>query len=135
MAKLNPYLNFDGNCREAMDFYATVFGGTPEVSTFGEMGEEGELKDKVMHASLESPDGFTLFASDLPPGMDAIPNGQISLSGEEVDLLRGYWDGLADGGTVTMPLERQMWGDDYGSLVDKFGVPWMVNIAGEANRS
>jgi PhnB protein len=52
----------------------------------------------------------------------------ISLSGTDADDLRGYWEKLSDGGTVTMPLEKQMWGDEYGSCVDKYGVEWMVNI-------
>lgn len=60
-------------------------------------------------------------------------NLQISLSGDEADALRGYWDGLSEGGHIVMPLERQMWGDDYGLLVDKFGVQWHVNIAGTAS--
>lgn len=132
-SKLNPYLTFDGNAREAIEFYASVLGGTPDITTFGDVGEEGDLKDKVMHASLVTPDGYTVFASDLPPGMEAVPNGQISLSGDmgEQDRLRGFWNGLSDGATVTTPLERQMWGDDYGSLVDRFGVTWMVDIGTE----
>mgnify|MGYP003379256812 FL=1 len=86
------------------------------------------------HAGLPPPAGFPIFASDPLEGMgQPLQQGnnlQISLSGDEADALRGYWDGLGDGGQVVMPLERQMWGDDYGLVVDKFGVQWHVNIAG-----
>lgn len=133
-SKLNPYLGFRGNCREAMEFYASVFGGTPEFMTFGQMGEEGDLKDQVMHSSLETDAGYTLFASDTPPGMEMGGNGQISVSGDDSDALRGYWDKLSEGAEIGQPLERQMWGDDYGHLTDKYGVLWMVNIAGEGNQ-
>jgi len=130
-SRLNPYLSFDGTARDAMEFYRSVFGGDLTISTFGESGmPEGPGSDKVMHAQLETPKGFTLMASDTPPGMDfAAPNGAISvsLSGDEEDL-RGYWEKLADGGNVTMPLEKQMWGDEFGMCVDRYGTPWMVNI-------
>lgn len=128
--RLNPYLNFDGNARQAMEFYEQVFGGTLTLNTFGEYGETGERADGVMHAQLETPSGYTLMASDLPPGMPHEPGNNMtnSLSGTDGDELRGYWEKLADGGTVTMPLEKQMWGDEFGACVDKFGIPWMVNI-------
>jgi PhnB protein len=83
-----------------------------------------------MHAQLETPAGFTLMASDTAPGMDySAPNGAISvsLSGDDEDL-RGYWEKLSAGGTVTMPLEKQMWGDEFGMCTDRYGTPWMVNI-------
>lgn len=133
MAILNPYLQFDGNAREAMETYRDVFGGQLTISTFGEFGgaPEGTPDDGVMHAQLETDLGFTLMASDVPAAMGgASPNGQISLSGDEGDALRGYFAKLTDGGQVTMPLEKQMWGDEFGMGVDRFGVSWMVNIAG-----
>ena len=78
-----------------------------------------------------TPAGFALIASDAPPEMSISENStSLSLSGDDADALRGYWDALAEGGQIVMPLERQMWGDDYGMLIDKFGTPWMVNIAG-----
>jgi len=134
-SKLNPYLGFRGNCREAMTFYASVFGGSPEFMTFGDMGETGDTKDQVMHSSLVTDAGYTLFGSDTPPGMELRGNGQISVSGDDTDQLRGYWDRLSDGANVEVPLERQPWGDDYGHLVDKFDILWMVNIAGEGNQA
>jgi PhnB protein len=132
-SKLNPYLSFQDTARDAMEFYQSVFGGQLFISTFGEMGDPGAAEaNLVMHSSLETPSGYTLFASDTPPGMEFRPGSQItvSLSGDDADELRGYWDKLAVDGTVTVPLERQMWGDDFGMVTDRFGIDWMVNIAG-----
>jgi PhnB protein len=129
---LNPYLHFDGNAREAMEFYRTALGGELDVNTYGEFGAPGPEQDKIMHAQLTTPAGFTLMASDTPSDMDFRPgqNVSVSLSGDNPDELRGYWEGLTSGGTVTMPLEKQVWGDEFGACVDRFGVAWMVNIAG-----
>lgn len=130
-SRLNPYISFDGNAREAMEFYKQVLGGELTMSTFGEFGApDGPGADKIMHAQLESPSGFTLMASDTPPGMEYKPgdNISISLSGDNDGELRGYWDKLSGSGTVTMPLEKQMWGDEFGSCVDQFGIAWLVNI-------
>jgi len=130
-SRLNPYLSFNGDAREAMEFYRSVFGGDLNVSTFGESGmPDGPGADKVMHAQLETPSGFTLMASDTPPGMDyAAPNGSItvSLSGDD-ETLRDHWEKLSSGGTVMMPLEKQAWGDEFGMCTDRYGIPWLVNI-------
>jgi PhnB protein len=131
-SRLNPYLTFDGDARQAMEHYRDVFGGELQLSTFGEFGPpDAPGADGIMHAMLETPSGFTLMASDMPPGQTAQPgqNIAISLSGEDADELRGYWEKLSADGTVTMPLERQMWGDEFGMCTDRFGIPWMVNIA------
>ena len=130
-SRLNPYLNFDGTTREAMEFYRDVLGGRLDISTFGEFG--GEPADGVMHANLHTDDDFTLMASDTPPGMEFTPgpaNFSVSLSGDAADgeRLRGYFAKLSEGGEVTMPLEKQMWGDEFGMVTDRFGTPWMVNI-------
>jgi PhnB protein len=130
-SRLNPYLNFDSNARQAMEFYQGVFGGTLNLNTFGEFGSQDTAEaDKVMHAQLETDSGFTLMASDTPAGMqrNVGDNISISLSGDDAAALRGYWEKLSDGGNVTMPLEKQMWGDEFGMCVDRFGIPWMVNI-------
>ncbi|KKJ97782.1 VOC family protein [Micromonospora sp. HK10] len=131
-SRLNPYLSFRDNARQAMEFYQDVFGGNLAVSTFGEFGNpEPAVADQVMHAMLETDRGFTLMASDTPPEMEYRPgtNIAISLSGDDADELRGYWARLVVGGTVTVPLEKQMWGDEFGMCVDRFGIGWMVNIA------
>jgi PhnB protein len=131
-SRLNPYISFPNTARQAMEFYRDVFGGTLNVSTYGEAGAaEGAEADKIMHAQLETPAGYTLMASDTPPGID-VPAGSnisISLSGDDADDLRGYFEKLSTGGAVTMPLEKQMWGDEFGMCVDPFGIAWMVNIS------
>ncbi len=135
-SRLNPYLQFDGNAREAMEFYRSIFGGELTVSTFGEFGNaDPAMADRVMHAQLESEAGYWLMASDAMPGTTVTPGGSItvSLSGDEGDRLRQYWEKLSDSGTVTMPLEKQMWGDEFGMCTDRFGVAWMVNIGQSAS--
>ncbi len=134
MAVLNPYLNFDGNAREAMETYREIFGGKLDINTFGDFGateHEGQPTpaDGIMHSQLTTDEGFTLMAADTPPGMDSWGNGAISLSGDEKDTLTRYFEALSDGGKIQMPLERQMWGDDFGACTDRFGVSWMVDIA------
>ena len=128
---LNPYISFAGDARAAMERYREVFGGDLTLSTFGDFGQAGTpIEHLIMHGMLHTPSGFTLMGADTPPGMDHQPGGAItiSLSGDDEAELRGYWDGLSDGGTVTLPLERQMWGDLFGQCTDRFGVNWMVNI-------
>jgi PhnB protein len=135
--QLDPYLSFgDGKAREAMEFYQSVLGGSLEIHTFGEQGglpdNDASIADQVMHALLDGASGIRLMGADAPPGMGepTASSTQLSLSGDDDGALRGYWDALVDGGSVTVPLETAPWGDTFGMLVDKFGVPWMVNIAG-----
>jgi PhnB protein len=132
-SRLNPYISFKDNAREAMEFYKEVFGGELTMNTFGEFGQaDTPHADQIMHANLETSSGFTLMASDTPPGMTRTQgdNIGISLSGDDADELRGYWEKLSAGGTVSVPLEKQMWGDEFGQCTDRFGIGWMVNIAG-----
>ncbi len=134
-SRLNPYIGFANTARQAMEFYRGVFGGELTLNTYGEAGgADGPDADKIMHAQLETPAGYTLMASDAPTGMDTTggTDMSVSLSGDDADELRGYFQKLSDGGTVTMPLEKQMWGDEFGMCTDPFGVAWMVNIAGSA---
>lgn len=129
---LNPYISFTDNARQAMEFYKDVFGGTLDLSTFAEFGQaDSPDADKIMHAKLETPSGFTLMAADTPQGMEHSAGSSItiSVSGDDADAIHGYWDKLADGGQVTMPLEKQVWGDEFGMVVDKFGIPWMLDVA------
>ena len=133
-SRLNPYLSFNNNARAAMDFYKSVFGGELTVSTFGEgnMAQDPAEKDKVMHSQLVVSNGYWLMASDTPASMgQPRANGTVSLSGDDEAVLKGYWDKLSTGATIAMPLEKAPWGDSFGMLIDKFGVPWMVNIAGK----
>ncbi len=131
---LNPYISFRNNAaRQAMEFYKDVFGGTLTMNTFGEYGDPNAPgADGIMHGQLETDKGFTLMGADTPPGMEAKNPGDnitISLSGDDEQELRGYWDKLSQGGTVTLPLEKQMWGDLFGQCTDQFGIAWMVNIS------
>ncbi|MFI9612150.1 VOC family protein [Streptomyces sp. NPDC052023] len=134
-SRLNPYLVFEGDARQAMEFYKEVFGGTLELSTYAEIGGASGAPDadKIMHGMLESPSGFTLMGAGTPPGEDYSRGNaySISLSGEDEAELRGYWEKLSAGGTVTVPLEKQMWGDVFGMCRDRFQVAWMVNISGQ----
>ena len=130
VSRLNPYIGFTDNARQAMEFYQSVFGGTLVMNTFGEYGTEGPDADKIMHGQLETDKGYTLMGADTIAGMERDSGSAItiSLSGDDGDELRGYWEKLAEGGTVSLPLEKQMWGDEFGQCTDKFGVNWMVNI-------
>ncbi|GGU23197.1 VOC family protein [Streptomyces coeruleorubidus] len=132
VSRLNPYLSFNGDARQAMEFYKEVFGGTLALNTYGDFGQaEAPNADKIMHGMLETPSGFTLMGADNPPGMESAP-GQpfaVSLSGDDDAELTGYWEKLSEGGSVSVPLEKQMWGDVFGMCTDRFGVPWMVNIS------
>ena len=136
--KVHAYLNFDGKAEEAFRFYADVLGGTlTEVHRFGSMPSSDEFQltpeqqDLVMHVGIELPDGQMLMASDVLEGMGpphvAGTNFSISVhpsSRSEADRIFGA---LSDGGVVTMPLADQFWGDYFGSLLDRFGINWMVN--------
>ena len=136
VTRLNPYLNFRQSAEEAITFYQSLFGGEVAISRFSDYGmevppEEGNL---VMHSQLDTPSGFTLMVSDTPSYMELSESGNVSVSlssgpeGEEE--LTGYWHKLLEGGTQTVPLEKAPWGDSFGMLTDRFGIKWLVNIAG-----
>ncbi len=130
---LNPYLHFNhGDAKRAMEFYKSVFGGDLKISTYGEFPNPSvtdEVKDQVMHSVLES-DHLQLMASDSGPMGDGKvgDNVSLSLSGDDTEALTKYFNALGEGGTITLPLDKQVWGDTFGMLTDKFGVHWMVNI-------
>lgn len=132
--RMNPYLSFRDNAREAMEFYQSVFGGQLDVSTFGDFqaSEDPSEQDNVMHSQLETEGGMVLMGSDTPKSMgDPSGNGYpVAIFGDDDAELRGYFDKLSDGGSVTMPLEQAPWGDSFGMCADKFGVNWMMNISG-----
>jgi PhnB protein len=130
-SQLSPYLNFNGTARDAMEFYHSVLGGDLTITTFAEMGMTGPDADRVMHGLLETELGYTIMASDLTSDMEYhAPAGfSVSLSGSDGDALRRYWEKLSSAGTITMPLQKQVWGDEFGMCTDQYGVPWMVNIS------
>lgn len=130
--QLTPYLQFDDKAREAMAFYRDVFDGELVLQTFAEGGMSGHPSndDRIMHAQLVTPHGLVLMASDVPDGVPYEPGSaiSISLSGDDESALRGFYDALADGGTVIEPLAQAPWGDVFGACIDRFGTSWMVNI-------
>jgi PhnB protein len=136
-SQLNPYLNFNGNARDAMQFYASVFGGDLTITTFAELGTDGPDADRIMHAMLRTKNGYTIMGADTPSTMEFQPmsGSSVSISGDDADAtaLRGYWQKLSAGGTTTMPMQKQAWGDEFGMCIDKFGVPWMVDIGAAAD--
>jgi PhnB protein len=131
-SKLNPYINFKGQAKAAMEFYKAAFGGKLIMSTFGESGmmKDGPEANNIMHAMLTADNGMLLMASDTPDHMQYKPgnNVSISLSGDNESELKGYWENLSEGGTISQPLVKAPWGDQFGMFTDKFGIQWLVNI-------
>jgi PhnB protein len=135
--RLNPYIGFRDQARQALAFYATVFRGEVTLSTFGDAGlaQDPADADKVMHGQVIGEDGLLLMLSDAPTGMDAptVSNISVSLSGDDAEALTRYWDGLSEGASIVEPLTPAPWGDAFGMLTDRFGVTWLVNISGAAD--
>jgi len=134
-SKLNPYLSFKDNTREAMEFYHAVFGGKLNISTFKDFhaSQDPDEDNLIMHSVLEADNGITFMASDTPNRMEYRPgtNMSMSITGDNEAELKTYFEKLSASGTVMMPLEKAMWGDSFGMCIDKFGVQWLVNIAGQ----
>lgn len=135
MTVLNPYISFRDNARAALEFYHGVLGGSLDLMPFSsmpDMGHDPSENDLIMHGQLTTDDGLVLMASDTPSTMEyAAPQGvSVSLSGNDGARLHTLWDGLSDGATITMPLAAAPWGGEFGMLVDRFGVAWMVSVNG-----
>jgi PhnB protein len=131
-SQLNPYLNFNGNARQALEFYASVFGGDLTLSTFADFGAQGTPDaDRIMHGQLQTDAGYTIMGADVTSDMAYQPMAgfSVSLSGDDADTLRGYFEKLSANGTTTMPLQKQVWGDEFGMCIDQFGTSWLVNIS------
>ena len=132
MIQLNPYINFNGNARQAMEFYQGIFGGKLTMNTYAEFhaSEDANEANKIMHSSLETDSGILFMASDSPNSMEYHRGNtmSMSLSGTNEAEIRDYWNKLSDGATINIPLEKAPWGDKFGMLTDKFGVDWLVNI-------
>ncbi|HEY3248694.1 MAG TPA: VOC family protein [bacterium] len=128
---LDAYLFFEGNCRPAMEFYKGIFGGQLDVQTYDEVPAEmpgrEQMKGKVIHARLAGGD-VNLMASDTHDKTLGTGKIELSVSGDDEAKLRKIFDGLSAGGKVSSPLKKEFWGDTFGSLTDKFGIGWMVNI-------
>ncbi len=130
-SRLNPYISFTDNARAALEFYKTVFGGTLTLTT-PSASTAPRTRPTRPRSCTASGDGQAVHThgSRHPHrhGPHARANISISLSGDDLDELRGYWQKLSEGGSVSVPLEKQMWGDEFGMCVDKFGIGWMVDI-------
>jgi PhnB protein len=132
---LNPYIFFQGNCKEAMEFYKNIFGGELAMQTMGEVPDEAmppgvnkeEVKDQIMHAGL-SGGTVAIMGSDSSKASAKAAKIELSLSGTDETKLRKIFDSLGEGGKVNMPLAKQFWGATFGMLTDKYGIDWMVNI-------
>ncbi|MGU3412020.1 VOC family protein [Microbacterium sp. M1A1_1b] len=133
-SRLNPYLGFRDDARQAMEFYQSVFGGDLHLGTFAEMHASNDPADadKIMHGQLKTPNGYLIMGSDTPSSMQysSTSNISVSLSGDDADDLRRFFAGLSEGGTVLEPLTKAPWGDEFGMLTDRFGVTWLVNVTG-----
>ena len=142
--QFTPYLNFDGNCAEAFAFYAEVFGGSIDYqSTFGEMPDSEDMppipesaRDRIMHVHL-SMGQQSLMGSDAMPGAEAGCGGGfqpaqglwVSIQADDEAEGRRLFDALAQGGETVMPFAATFWSAGFGMLRDRFGTPWMVNVA------
>ena len=137
MIKINPYLNFNGNCMEAFEFYKSVFGGEfPYIGRYKDMPTDAdhplpkELQDKIMHMSLPISAETVLMGADVSElwAQKAEFNGNVELmvNAENQAEADAIWAKLSEGGTVTMPLAAAFWGDYFGGLTDKFGIKWMI---------
>ncbi|MCG8970371.1 VOC family protein [Streptomyces sp. CL12-4] len=142
------HLNFRGTARQALDFYATVFGGRTVIATYGDLGMPKEVPgaDKVVFGQVENEDGFRVMAYDIPgqddtdstvtAGSTRRENGATitdrtffqSVRADTLDEITGYWSALAEGGTVIEPLAASAWTPGFGMLTDRFGVTWVLDV-------
>ncbi|HVI69020.1 MAG TPA: VOC family protein [Magnetospirillaceae bacterium] len=132
--KINSYVSFGGNARQAAEFYKSIFGGEVFMDTMGKYADSMPVddadKDKIMHFFLKGEHGIEVMGADTPKGLEYDEGSRITLAlnGDDEEMLRGYWGKLVEGGSVIMPLEKAPWGDSFGMLTDKFGVKWMIDI-------
>ena len=139
MVRLNPYLSFKNQAREALEFYRSVLGGELDLSLYGDMPEEAgmpvapEDRELVMHGQLDTPAGLTLMASDtgsMMPYVAPTSGVVVALTGgpEDHDYVAGAYAQLAEGGSDAMPFDLAPWGDYYGQVTDRFGITWMFDV-------
>ena len=134
----SPYLHFHGNAAEAMATYGAIFGGSPDIVTFGQFGGAyPAIAGQVMHSSLRAGPGLLIMASDTPSemggGYDVAGNTSVAVISDGSDpaddaTLTGWWDALSDGATIIAPPAEAPWGGKFGMLTDRFGVRWMFDI-------
>jgi PhnB protein len=138
MLNLEPYLNFGGNAKEALAFYEKALNGKVVFSTtFGESPGADQMppdfRDKIMHANFNA-GNLKFMASDGPPGVEIKSGNNVTLSlhSDSLDEIERSFNALAEGGTVTMPLQETFWAKRFGMLTDKYHINWMVNFPREA---
>jgi PhnB protein len=130
--QLNPYLTFNGQCETAFKFYEQCLGGKIEAmirhtGTPAEQHVPPEWREKIMHARL-AVNGEVLMGSDAPPDHYKEPKGfSVSLQFKEIKEAERVFHALAENGKVGMPLQQTFWAARFGTLVDRFGIPWMIN--------
>lgn len=145
MASVNIYLNFNGNCEEAFNFYKSAFGNEFQyIGRFNEMPPSDEYKmpesdgQKIMHVSLPVGDGTVLMGSDTggewAPGFVQGNNFSISINTGGKDEADKLFNSLSDGGKVTMPLSKTFWSEYFGMFTDKFGINWMMSFDGNQQK-
>lgn len=136
MTTINPYLTFNGNCEEAFNFYKSVFGGEfPFIGRYKDMPSQDPIPEseanRIMHVSLPVGGNTVLMGSDTPEssGNKHQPgnNFSISINTDSMEETDRLFNGLSDGGKVTMPLTDTFWGAYFGMFTDKFGIQWMLN--------
>jgi PhnB protein len=129
---INPYLGFNGECEAAFKFYASVLGGKieamiPHEGTPAAEHVPPDWRNKIMHARL-SVNGNVLMGSDAPPPHRAEPKGfHVSINVQNPAEADRIFHALAEKGTVEMPIQQTFWASRFGMLVDRFGIPWMIN--------
>jgi PhnB protein len=136
-ARLIPSLRFEGNCREAMEFYKSCMGGELKLMTFADSPMSSpETKDRIMHGYLDN-DMLSIIAGDTMPGNPMTRGNQVELcvTGSDEPHLKEMFAKLSAGGKITMPLEKQFWGDVFGMFTDRYGVGWMMNIGEEKKKN
>jgi PhnB protein len=138
---LSVYLNFDGNCREAVEFYADVFNTEiQEIMTFDQMPEDEDIpipeavKDKILHTHLDIKGTMVMFSDCLPgmgPPLTVGNNVSLTVISEDLAEIQRLYDRLREGGSVEMELQETFWSKAYASVTDRFGVPWQLDLDSE----
>ena len=130
--QLAPYLSFVGRTREALEFYQSVLGGEVTISTFGDFGgTDPETADLVMHGTLRGPVEFFAADDTTLDAVESFDGVSMAIFGDagDLDTIKGWYDALGEGGTVLVPFDQQVWGDAFGGVKDRYGVPWWFNVA------
>ena len=140
------HVNFRGQAREALEFYQSVFGGQTTIATYGDFGmpEDAPGANKVVFGQVTTDDGFRVMAYDIPGQSEAVAAGQtsrangvttttekffLSVRGETVEEVRGYWDKLTDGATIIESYGPAQWAPAFGMLTDRYGITWILDVA------